>query len=65
MSRLPYAVKDGGACPSNVGSVVFEVTPKSGGPAKSVNARFMEIWRHGDDGWKIYREMNNRASRDQ
>ena len=143
MSRLPYAVKDGGACPSNVaairaatdrfvsaidrgdvdtlintyapdieflieggpthsgteqarehfkaqfaavrmhyvvqltevtvcgplaydvGSVDFEVTPKSGGPTKSVDARFMEIWRHGDDGWKIYREMNNRASRDQ
>lgn len=49
----------------DVGSVVFEVTPKSGRPAKSVKARFMEIWRHGDDGWKILREMNNRASRDQ
>ena len=43
------------------GTVLFRMTPKSGGAMHEAKLRFLEIWRKGPDGWKIYRMMNNKA----
>jgi ketosteroid isomerase-like protein len=44
----------------DTGTVVFQMTPKSGGAMREAKARFLEIWRKGPTGWQISRLMNNR-----
>jgi len=44
----------------DTGSVVFQMTPKSGGPMHEAKLRFLEIWRKGPTGWQISRLMNNK-----
>jgi uncharacterized protein (TIGR02246 family) len=46
----------------DTGSVIFQMTPKSGGAMRQAKARFLEIWRKGPNGWQIFRAMNNRDS---
>lgn len=47
----------------DTGTVVFQMTPKAGGPTREAKARFLEIWRKGPSGgWVISRAMNNRDS---
>jgi len=44
----------------DTGTVVFQMTPKSGGKTREAKARFLEVWRKGPVGWQISRLMNNK-----
>jgi ketosteroid isomerase-like protein len=66
-TKTHYIVKEDevtvcGPIAYDTGSVVFQVTPKSGGPMHQAKLRFLEIWRKGPNGWQISRLMNNKDS---
>ena len=43
----------------DLGSVRMTLTPKSGGEARVIEKRFLEVWRKDPSGWRVIRVMNN------
>jgi len=41
------------------GELIVTITPRGGGEASYIRQRFLEVWRHGRDGWRSIVGMDN------
>jgi ketosteroid isomerase-like protein len=48
-----------GAVAYDLGSVRLVLTPKAGGEPRTIEKRFLELWRKDKTGWRVARVMNN------